>query len=304
MDDVVALILNYNSYNLSMEAVDNLISIAKIKIVLVDNCSTDDSYNILMKKFKDENQVKIIRTDKNLGYASGNNFGFKYIRKNISNAKYVMLMNPDIHIKNESVINELRKILDANLDYSVASCQLIFNNKWRGYTDFGWRRPSKKHLFWAGTLLGRFLLKNVNYEYTECKINKNILFVDVDVVPGCFFMARITDLDRVGYFDERTFLYFEETILSKKLSLNGKKELILLNEFVFHNHHQKDMALIDYKKKFFDRECFHNSKMVYVNNYSDLSNIQLKFCNWVNNMDFKVKKILYSFLICCTKRGN
>lgn len=291
-EDIVALILNYNSFELTKKCVANLLKIdKKLKILVVDNCSNDVSVEKLKKFLKLNERIHILENTTNSGYANGNNVGLKFIRDIWPNVKYVLILNPDIIVKEQKTIHALKSVLKNNEIYAIASCQIIFNQKWRGGIDFGWKFPNYKHMLWAGTFLGKFLLKDINNKYDSIIILDNV--AQVDVVPGCFFMAKLDDLNKVNDFDKRTFLYFEETILAKKLAKINKKEVILLDEYISHNHQLKDKSLQNYKKKLFDRVCFYNSKMVYIKYFSDLKGVSLIFCNIINSMDLFMKKIIY-----------
>jgi len=58
----------------------------------------------------------------------------------------------------------------------------------------------------------------------------------VDVVSGCFFMMKSKTLEKIDYFDENTFLYYEENILAKKLH-DRKLNLMVCNDIIIiHNH--------------------------------------------------------------------
>ena len=76
---VVFLILNYNSYIDTIKLADELLSFKSqyfdYSILIVDNKSTNDSFNNLSDRYQSEKQVKVISTNCNGGYAKGNNFG-------------------------------------------------------------------------------------------------------------------------------------------------------------------------------------------------------------------------------------
>lgn len=301
IQDIVALILNYNSAHLTISCVGNLLrQFENLKILIVDNCSTDESLKNINKTLENQKNVVVLSNSDNVGYAAGNNRGFQYIRNKWPEIKYVLLLNPDIIIPYEKTVYRLKEVLDNDIQYAIASCQIIFNDEWRGFKDFGWKLPEKKQLIWAGTFLGKVLLKEINNAYVEVKVKNNL--AEVDAIPGCFFMAKIKDLESVNYFDERTFLYFEESILGEKIKRINKKEVMLLDEYVVHNHTTKDKSLLNYKKKLFDRKCFHESKMIYIKYYSDLQGIMLYIAELLNNIDYVMKIVIYSIANALKRR--
>ena len=296
VQEIIFLILNYNSYELTKNCVNSLKEISPyFNILIVDNDSTDNSYDILNNTYIEDNNIYLLKSNSNVGYANGNNLGLRYITEKF-NMKYVVVMNPDIVVLNIEMIESLYSFLEKYNDYAIVSCQSIFNNCWRGFSDFGWKYPSKKNLFWSGTLVGKIISKKINESYSEIQFIENSKVATVDVVSGCFFMARLEDLERVDFFDSRTFLYYEENILSRRLFSINKKEAIMINQFFYHNHQFKDNYLIDYKKRLFDRKCFHDSKMVYINNYSNIKGLSLVLCNFINNVDYQIKKFAFIML--------
>lgn len=293
LDDAVILILNYNSYKLTINNVKKILKLnCDIRIVIVDNCSTDNSLNEISNIFCHYENVHILNNKRNTGYAAGNNFGLKFIEKNMPEVKYVTIMNPDIELMHEDTLIRLRNVLKNDKNLAIVSCQTIFNNEWRGFTDIGWKFPSYKNLCLSGTLLGKLCGVDVNDSYSSFEIKNDMCFIDV--IPGCFFMANMDFFKEVGYFDESTFLYFEELILSNKFSRINKKEAVIIDDFVYHNHQIKDSNVKNYNHRLFDRKCFHDSKIYFVKNYANLNKVKMMFCLLINNVDFIFKSIYFN----------
>ena len=96
MYDIVLLILNYNNAKDTIELCNSLINQKdiKFKILVVDNCSPDNSHETIKDKLKENSLVEIIKSTTNGGYAKGNNVGLRYIEKNLG-TKYVAILNND-----------------------------------------------------------------------------------------------------------------------------------------------------------------------------------------------------------------
>ena len=216
MSKVGMVILNYNDYETTRKYIDNIKKYKVLnEIVIVDNNSTDGSYEKL-SNLKD-NKISVIKTDKNKGYAYGNNVGINYLNEQ-ANVDYIIISNPDI-ILEEKDINKLKKDLDDNKDISLVAPVI----KQLGEEIRGWRLPNLKNE----------ILQNINYFHRKAK--KELLYKEdkykskltkVDVVPGCFFMIRKEILNLIGNFDESTFLYYEENIIGYKLKTINKKTCI------------------------------------------------------------------------------
>ena len=217
------VILNYNDYESTKKMIDKIKNYKSLNhIVIVDNNSSDDSYDKL-QKLKTDN-IYVIKTNENKGYAYGNNYGIKYLTKNYK-IDNIIISNPDIIVE-EEVIKGLIKDLKENKDISIIA-PLIKQN---GEEANGWRIPTfKDELLSNINYVHRWARKKMFYPKIDKKLQK------VEVVSGCFFMIRKSDFEQIGYFDEGTFLYYEENIISYKLKELNKNVYVDNELSVIHN---------------------------------------------------------------------
>lgn len=91
---VACIILNYNDAPTTINLVDSIKDYTLIDyIVIVDNCSTDDSWE-QMQRYKSD-KIHVIKSPKNRGYGAGNNIGLRYSSDTL-NADYSIIANPEI----------------------------------------------------------------------------------------------------------------------------------------------------------------------------------------------------------------
>lgn len=109
---LTCVILNYNDYT-SVEMLYNHIKDYKIidRIILVDNASTDDSFDKLSRMEVNEGTV-VLQSDKNGGYAYGNNIGLRHSK--ILGADHVIVCNPDTEFSEEAIISCLNVFKRSN----------------------------------------------------------------------------------------------------------------------------------------------------------------------------------------------
>ena len=219
------IILNYNDYETTYDMLNRIKNFKEIDIiVVVDNMSLDNSYERL-KKIENK-KIKVISSNENKGYASGNNVGIKYLVDNYK-VDNIIISNPDIILK-DSDIKILKNDLKNNKNIDIISPYIDE----RGKISRGWKLP-------------RYideLLCNMNFFH---KIGENNLkykddyykddLTKVDVVSGCFFMIRKESFEKIGYFDENTFLYYEENIIGKKLKDNNMNTYVDKRVNIIHN---------------------------------------------------------------------
>ena len=97
----IAILVNYNNNLDTSETIYNLLEqiLSFYKIIVIDNCSTNNSFKILKEKFKTINDVIIIKSKKNGGFAYGNNFGIKYALENFKFDYFLVINNDTISDK-------------------------------------------------------------------------------------------------------------------------------------------------------------------------------------------------------------
>ena len=83
--NIGVIILNYVAYNVTIKCVKSFfkqsIDLKKdnVDFVIVDNFSENESYQVLKDYFNKQKNVAVVKTNKNLGFANGNNFGYNFL---------------------------------------------------------------------------------------------------------------------------------------------------------------------------------------------------------------------------------
>lgn len=241
MEKIAIIVLNYNNFNETIKCVDNLLKL-KLKhyILIVDNMSTNESYQILMERYRNENEIEVIKSDKNGGYSYGNNYGIKYMIKKYPQIHFFCIMNPDVIITYCSIIDNIVKKLKENNDIAAMSAVMILNG-YANYDKMCWDLPDNKSIYKDHRIYCKRKAK------AKKILVENDLISKVPVIPGSFFIIKREELEKIGFLDENVFLYNEENILSWKLLKINKKVALSLNDYYEHNHIQtkKDYTLKD-----------------------------------------------------------
>jgi hypothetical protein len=225
--DLVFVIINYNTKALVEKLVANVKDYQSIsKILIVDNASTDDSYQELKKLEND--RIEVIQAKENKGFSAGMNIGAKRAIELFSKCD-IIFSNTDIIISSEETIEILQTALKMRR-VAVASPVVFQENT----ISRGWKIPSAKEevLINLPGIGKKFQKKYMFYDEDHYKGKYSY----VEAVSGCFFMIKSEALKRVNYFDENVFLYYEENILGEKLR-NSSYTLVICNEaLIIHDH--------------------------------------------------------------------
>ena len=284
------VIVNYNDYKTTIELINNVRDYKCLNsIVIVDNCSTDNSYQEL-QKYKSK-KIVILEADENKGYASGLNIGAKYLNDKYKDCN-IIFSNSDIIINKNDDLQKLSD--DIKDDIAVVGPTIVQKNEISGENELsrGWMLPTIKDEI------------KFNLPYISRKYRKDILYHEdyykddlslVGVVSGCIFCVSGKILEEIGYFDENTFLYYEEQILSKKLSNIGKQVVVDNNVVVIHNH----SVTVDKNVKRINKyKIMKTSQKYYVKEYLHATDKELKKLEFTKNLS-----LILLYIRCFFKGG-
>lgn len=262
------IVLNYNDAYTTMKFVKNIIDYNIInKIVVIDNNSSDNSYELLKKECKSQ-KIIVLKSDINKGYGYGNNIGIRWLYEN-SECLYVLLANPDTYIK-EKVIEELVSFLENHNDHSiVAPCMYDTFNNLQHNTAF--RVPNKyEYILSLGFVFNKFC-NTFNYKIDT--LNSKNIVKQVGAVSGSLFLFEKNKMVKYGMFDENIFLYCEEVVLGLKMQIANQKIALLLNQSFIHEH---SVSISKTFNNILDRQkILYKSKLYVLKKYYKVSKIEL-----------------------------
>ncbi|MEE8336078.1 MAG: glycosyltransferase, partial [Candidatus Neomarinimicrobiota bacterium] len=113
---VTIIVLNWNGKDLILECLKSLDEIYfKAHILVVDNGSTDGSITAIKSRFP---QVEILKLENNLGYAGGNNAGFRHIIKQ-AKSEFIIFLNNDTTVDPDFVRPLIEQFSDPQVGQTV-----------------------------------------------------------------------------------------------------------------------------------------------------------------------------------------
>ncbi len=225
------IILNYKMKGLVKNCVKTIFESEfdqPYEIIVVDNNSGDGVEAMLQERFP---QVKFIQTGANLGMGAGNNAGI-----NAALGKYVLIMNPDIFVSRDS-LQKLYDYISQRSDVGLVAPRLLNPDKTLQYTCYRWHKfltPALRRTFfgkikWAQKELDRFLMRDWDHASTR----------EVDWIQGSCLLIPKKVIDEAGAFDDRFFMYFEDTDLCRRIRKAGYKNVYLAEAEVVHLHRRQ-----------------------------------------------------------------
>jgi len=197
--DVTVVIVNYNTGHLfdrMFSALAAAQGTLRLQTIVVDNASRDDSVEIVRSKHP---TVELIENAANVGFGRANNQAVPRIR-----GRYLLLLNTDAFVSPDTLVKTV-SFMEQNSGCGILGVKLV--------GDDGSLQPSCRffptpwNVFLAANGLDRYfpkapLVDDMTWDHSTTR--------PCDWVPGCFYLVRKDVVDRIGLFDPRFFLYYEE----------------------------------------------------------------------------------------------
>lgn len=220
MEEKISVILvNYNGRAFNDRCISSVMKSSVrecIQIVVVDNASTDGSYEELKEKWGANPQIHILSMDENMGFSAANNEGIRWSIKH--NIKFYLLLNNDTEIEP----NTIEKMWECQKKTSgIITPKILYDSQrdviWSAGGDF---TAIIKKAFHRG------LNKKDIGQYDKSEI--------VHFANGCALLLSKEIIDSIGLLDERFFLYYEDTEYSMRANRSGIPIWYCADAIVYH----------------------------------------------------------------------
>ena len=231
MIDLSVIIVNYNVKELLRYCLQSLISAdakqinADCEVFVVDNDSQDGSVEMVRQNFP---EVKLIASDKNLGFARANNLAIKQ-----SSGGYLLFLNPDTTVPSET-LPEMIKFMDQNPKVGVATC---FVELASGGMDpdchRGFPTPWASLCHFSG-LAKMFSRSKIFGQYHQTWKDLTTTH-EIESCCGAFMMVRRKAMGEVGVWDEDFFFYGEDLDWCYRFQEKGWKVVFYPHAKIIHH---------------------------------------------------------------------
>lgn len=206
---VSGCIVTYNNADIIAGCIESLLRETKgvdFKLYVVDNNSTDGTAELIKSSFP---EVKVMSQDVNHGFGQGHNLVLSYV-----DSQYHAVINPDIYVEGD-VISALTEMMEKDKGV-IMSTPMILNED--GTEQFLPKRdPSVRYV-----ILSKFKpFKHLRAEYTR-QYDEDGSPMDTENCTGCFFVIRTDMFKKLGGFDKRYFMYFEDADLARRARELGR----------------------------------------------------------------------------------
>ena len=240
--DVSIIIVNYNTRELLRNCLESIyqhtINI-NFEVIVSDNGSQDGSVEMIKKDFS---QVILIENNANLGFGTANNRGLA-----VAKGKYIFYLNSDTILLNNAVkmFYDYWETSPEKESIGALGCNLLDGegNVTHSFGPF----PSSKKIIKDTTFdflriirLTVFFFLKESFSFTRKQTpqkEKTPFYGTVDYIIGADLFLRNNEY---AQFDEKYFLYYEDTDLQKKLEFGGFYRQIIKGPVIQHLEHKSN----------------------------------------------------------------
>jgi hypothetical protein len=231
--DLSVVIVNHKSQNKVLKCLESLAKadlgdLAR-EIIVVDNASGEDLSPIAAAY----PEIKIIKSEKNLGMGGGNNLGAKNSR-----GEFILILNPDTEVLDDAIL-KLYRYLQENQAAGIVGPKLLNPDGSLQYSCLRFPKlhtPILRRTFFGSLApqhLNDFLMKD--YDHATTRV--------VDWLIGSCFLIRREIMEKDGHiFDEKYFMYFEDTDLCRRVKESHNYQVVYHPEAIVIHEYARSSA--------------------------------------------------------------
>jgi len=277
---VGVVVVTYRSDDLTVRFVREELSRISIPhaVVVVANGSTQEEADALSARIPEA----VVIPSENKGFAAGNNIGVRYLAGQV-HPDYILLANNDIRFRSDRVVEQLCETLVRHPEAGAAGPEVIGPDGLR-------QGPEPYRKLWP-----RYVWMYLSTPFLKKETKRRLFRLDEAAkaqegpqykLSGCFLLIDPEAFLQAGGFDEGTFLYAEENILSDRFKSIGKVLYFDPSVTVFHEHGQTVGKHWDARKQALMQ---FDSMGYYYRTYRGYSRLSVRMARWIHSMILKVK---------------
>lgn len=230
---IAVIILNWNGIVQTVNCLQSFADVVRnsldIRLIVVDNASIDGSVKKIKSLFP---EVILIENKDNFGFAGGNNIGIRYALK--MGVDFVFVLNNDTFIKKDT----LKELLKTQFCFKaqILSPKIYFSKGSEFHKDR--YKPSElgKVIWYAGGSIDWQNVRGFHIGVDEVDYGQFIKEREVDYATGAAMLVKREVFEKIGLFDERYYLYYEDLDFCWRAKRKGFKIMFSPKAIIWHNN--------------------------------------------------------------------
>jgi GT2 family glycosyltransferase len=211
------VLVNWNGKNVTLDCLASLhaVTYPRMKIVVIDNASTDGSPEAFVQRYPD---VEVLQQRENLRFAGGNNVGIRHALGRGADA--VLLLNNDTLV-DPGFLDPMIERLFSDPACGIVAPKIFY----AGDPQSIWFAGGEISM-WTGTMRHTGIREHDHGQYDTART--------IDYASGCCLLTSSAVIERVGVLDESYFMYGEDADWSMRVRRAGYHILFESRAKVWH----------------------------------------------------------------------
>ena len=253
------IVLYKNDLEMLKDAISSFLNTdLNVKLFLIDNSPTDD-----FKILKTDDRIDYFHNPSNPGFGTAHNIAIKKAFELSSD--YHLVLNPDIYFE-KGTLEKLCDFMDLNQNVGHVMPKVLYPSGELQYLCK--TNPTMLDMFirsfMPSFMTPLFKSRIIKYEYRDR--NYDEIMYDIPYLSGCFMFLRTETLKKVGFFDDKIFMYLEDADLTRRF-LEVSRTVYFPKAHIFHH-----FAKLTHKKVKF-KWITVQSAFIYFNKWGWLKNM-------------------------------
>lgn len=225
-DLTASIVTCRNDLKMLQKAINSFLNTElSVRLIVIDNSPNDE-----IRQICNDNKIEYVFNNANIGFGAGHNIAIRRIHEL---SKYHLVLNPDIYFSRGN-LEKLYNFMENNNDVGLVMPKIL-------YPDGSLQYLCKKLPTPFDLILRRFIPSFLNplfrkrldsFEFKDRDYNE---IMSVPGLSGCFMFIRTGIFKEIGMFDERFFMYAEDTDLCRRIG-NKYKTMYYPEAVIYHEY--------------------------------------------------------------------
>lgn len=237
MRSIAIVILNFNGEKDTLECLKSIQNLEtdgfELFTIVVDNASKKEFSPPVGGSELRTGELKIIQNKENLGFSGGNNVGIRYALEN--NADYILILNNDTLV-DKNLVLELVKVAQSDKSIGIITPKIYFAKGYEFHKNRYKESEEGKVIWYVGGLMDWRNVIGVHRGVDEVDGGQYEKVQEADFASGCCMFIKREVFEKIGFFDERYFLYYEDNDLSQRAKSEGFKIIYSPKAVLWHKN--------------------------------------------------------------------
>jgi len=233
MSKTAVIVVHYKNEKDTYECLESLYKNSSPVNYLTIMIATQTSDKFLSQIKNHFSKIIIVTLNENIGFAASVNRGLKEAIE--KNCEYMILLNNDVLV-GKNLVGKMIHFAEKNSLVGIVSPKIYFAPKYEFHNNRYKEEDRGKIIWYAGGLIDWANIYAFHRGVNEVDIGQYDETVETDFATGCCMLIKKQVIDKIGFFDEKYFLYFEDVDYSVRAKKSGFQVDYYSGAFLWHKN--------------------------------------------------------------------